>query len=322
MVEQDQSQRNTSQTGDYTCVFVSGTRQEQAVNSKEKTSANGEHPDTWKFVPLKDRLMLYFTFGIFLAAAATYAVFQHQANIMQDQLGEMQSAGQQAERLAMLTQGQMVNAAKEADNTKEMADALTRQAGITNRQLNLAIGAQIPFVFLKEIQQTTEDLHTTDLRTGQVVIDSIVKWPQVWHNSGGSKPVGLKIWDDCTDFMNTKPMEFHRRIVPPTEVVLGPGADRTINGCEASYAWLKATDDENLARAQTNNDARKLVYVFGGADYKDFLGHPHTVEYCYQVFWDNRSIKFGFELIQCQAPDDGHNCTDEECKDWNPRAVK
>ena len=63
---------------------------------------------------------------------------------------------------------------------------------------------------------------------------------------------------------------------------------------------------------------RKTLLVFGGADYKDFLGHLHSLEYCYQMYWDNRTIKFGFHLVPCLPPNNIHNCTDEDCKDWKP----
>jgi hypothetical protein len=182
------------------------------------------------------------------------------------------------------------------------------QLDIMHRQLDLSTTAQIPFIFLKDLPQSTEDLHD----------DSNVKWSEVWHNTGGSKPLELKIWSDCTDFLTTTPIKFHRRISPPINVVLGPHTDRTIGGCEASYNYLKKMIDENITRAHAGDETQHNFYIFGGADYRDFLGHPHTVEYCYQLYWDNLSLKFGFHPIQCLAPNDSHNCTDEECKDWSP----
>jgi hypothetical protein len=114
----------------------------------------------------------------------------------------------------------------------------------------------------------------------------------------------------------------NQRLNRPVSLVIGPGTDKTIGGCEALYSYLKKIDDENLARARAHDDTRRLFYVFGGADYKDFLGHPHTVEYCNQLWWDNRSLKFGFQLVTCDPPNDKYNCTDQECEDWHPESAK
>ena len=200
-------------------------------------------------------------------------------------------------------------AVTQATQTTNLASAAKKEAEAMSQQLSVLTASQIPIVFLKEMPQETESI-------GQ---DSGVKWREVWHNSGGTKPVELKIWSDCTDYLTTTPIEFHRKVAYAMKLVIGPGTDKTIAGCEASYSYLKKIDDENHARVAARDETRRQFYVLGGADYKDFLGHPHTFEYCNQLWWNNRSLKFGFELIPCYPPNDKYTCIDEECQDWNPK---
>ena len=89
-----------------------------------------------------------------------------------------------------------------------------------DKQLSLSTNAQIPFVFLRDMPQETEDLGD----------DSLVKWSQVWHNSGGSKPLDLEIWGDCPDAVATEPLDFDSSSIPPTKLVLGPQTERTVGG--------------------------------------------------------------------------------------------
>jgi hypothetical protein len=53
---------------------------------------------------------------------------------------------------------------------------------------------------------------------------------------------------------------------------------------------------------------------FGGAKYDDELGKKHIFEYCYEVWLDNPSIEWGFELIPCLNQNARLNCVDGECE--------
>ena len=264
--------------------------------------------------PFENRVFWLNFVGIAIAIL-TAVFFYAQLREMRTQTGvliaQSDSSNADASLHAVETNKQLKLAQEQADAAVAQVTALQSQVAAMNNQSSLATAAQIPFVFLKEMPQEVETLQD----------DANVKWSQVWHNSGGSRPIGLKIWSDCTDFLSTSPFTFRRGISLPIELVIGPATDRTIAGCEASYSYLKKLDDENVARGRAGDDLRRQFYVFGGADYQDFLGHPHTVEYCYQLYWDNRSLKFGFRLIPCIKPNNKYNCTDEECEDWNPHKL-
>lgn len=132
-----------------------------------------------------------------------------------------------------------------------------------NRQLSLNTLAQTPFIFLKEAPQSIEPYGN----------DFLVKWSEVWHNSGGSKPEHLKIWSTCGASDEKQRLDFSRQFFTTTTVI-GPQSDRTIEGCETSYSYVKSLEDENSKRARASNDTRIYFYLFGGADYRDFLGVP------------------------------------------------
>jgi hypothetical protein len=114
---------NAQQTGADAGPLFGYAQEEDAPNNTKITSCSQHKPEKWSDIPLKDRLLIWLTGGIVAVAAITAFVLIRQSNIMQGQLDEMQGSGQQTERMAILAQGQMVNAAREAENTKLIADA-------------------------------------------------------------------------------------------------------------------------------------------------------------------------------------------------------
>lgn len=81
--------------------------------------------------------MIYLTAAIFLAAAATFGVFLHQANLMQDTLTEMQGAGQQTERLIILNTAQLLALSRSAENMKTLAAAAQQSARTSQQAFSL-----------------------------------------------------------------------------------------------------------------------------------------------------------------------------------------
>ena len=264
------------------------------------------------------------THDLAIAAKEQSATAKKQAAASVTQVGETAAlaiaAKQQSDDTAVLATAAKEQVAKlqaGVNETHNLADAAAKQAvqaaaqtAAIKAQLSLYTAAQLPFIFLKEMPQSTEAFGD----------DTLIKWTQIWHNSGGSKPLSLSIWSDCPDSKTTETMNFYRfRRQNVIHVVLGPQTDRTIPGCETSYSHLKALDDANLRQARIDN-TRNNMYIIGGADYKDFVGTPHMVEYCYQIGWDNRNVKFGFHLLECREPYQGHNCADEECQQGERKA--
>lgn len=193
----------------------------------------------------------------------------------------------------------------QAEQTRNLARHAAIQADIMRRQLSTYIASQVPILSLKELHQTTE----------QYGDDTLIKWSEEWQNSGASRPIDLRIWDDCHDGPQMQKLDFYRMAHQSFPLVIGPNSTRVLAGCETGYSTIKELDDQNLAYSARGSDFRTNFYLFGGANFRDSTGGFHRVEYCYQVMWDNRHIQLGFHLVPCLAPNNTHNCTDEECKD-------
>ncbi len=235
---------------------------------------------------------------------------------LSETIAQMQEQSDQTGRLADNAGTQATQTKLLARDTHNLSLAAKTQASALDQQVKLLTASQIPFLSMNQITRVIEP--TKD--------DHLIKWSQEWENSGGSAPLDLKIWSDCpvtpTIFSDRSGrIDFYRNRKNAIPVVMSTHGKKSILACEASYAGLKQADDESLKYAHSGSNFREYNFVIGGADYKDFLGKHHIVEFCYQTEWDNRSSDFGFELIPCLAPNDGHNCTDEECK-YSPRDNK
>lgn len=90
--------------------------------------ANNHNKERFVDIPLKDRLIVYLTAGIVAMAAATACVVLRQVNVMEGQLDEMRSSGQQTERLLILNSGQLVTSGRQATASQQQAEAATQAA--------------------------------------------------------------------------------------------------------------------------------------------------------------------------------------------------
>jgi hypothetical protein len=287
--------------------------------------------------------MIRLTAAIAFLALCAVVMSILQWSVMSGQLGEMKGGSADTHKLAVQAKNQAdrtnelaVAAGKQADaaktqseqaiaQTSKMTESLGRtdklisethmlaqnaglQATAMKQQLSLYTAAQTPFLTMNELSRSTESYGD----------DTLIKWTEESENSGGSKPLELKIWSDCHDAKQSDRLDFYRNRNNGLAVVIAPHSVRRLNGCETSGNFMKQLDQRSLVAAQSGSSDRFTMYVFGGAGYKDFLGGKHVVEYCYQAWWDNRNIDFGFQMSQCTPPNDGHNCTDEECKPSSP----
>jgi hypothetical protein len=177
------------------------------------------------------------------------------------------------------------------------------QAWITQGQLSEAQLASRPNIYLKGIDRQMEELDH----------DTLIKWKYTWRNSGNAPALNLVIWNDCHSERVGKKIDFSRRIAI-TAAFIGPGGEHLFTGCEASGNYLKTIDAENVSNGRAGNPVRQWFFLYGGATYDYPAGTHHTFEYCDQIWWDNRKIDFGFELVPCDGVNAGHNCSDADCK--------
>jgi hypothetical protein len=103
---------------------TTGAQQQPSDFKKKECTKEAEPKQKWHELDLQDRLIVLLTAGIFLVAALTAYIFLRQADLMEGQLEEMKGAGNQTERLIMLSQGQLIAAAKFAGSAHVIADTM------------------------------------------------------------------------------------------------------------------------------------------------------------------------------------------------------
>jgi hypothetical protein len=202
-------------------------------------------------------------------------------------------------------------AQRQTKQTSILAGNAAVQARLARQQLALYTQTQVPFIFVRDVSQTIEP-------NGN---DILVKWSIQWRNSGGSQPIGLKIHSTCHDGILKDMLDFSpQKIGVEATPVIAPQGDRTAAGCETSRSFLDEIRKANMSR--TGSDPYKVFFLYGFAEYNDFLLTQHHIEFCYQLLWDNPNIAEGFHMIECTQPNNIHTCKDEECKDWTPQSRK
>jgi len=271
MKERIDSENNASQTGHNSRAFVYTTAfQEEPQNDKTATSPNSQDPEAFRGIPLKDRLMIYLTGFIVLAAVLTYAVFQHQANIMQDQLTEMRSAGEQTERLAILSQ--MINAAKEARNTATMADSskVSVEAAQTEMRLEQRAWVDIKFGDFSWPEGKPLSVRAGFINTGKTPAEKLYSRTIVEKISRGDVP--------NFDEMTGRPAAYTKaEIFIPNDPVTNLGFH------SLRYAPnSKIVEPLNISKDDVDDiDAgRAYIAVHGILQYTDIFGVPHWLKFC------------------------------------------
>lgn len=103
----------------------------------KNTNQREDNTGMKKFADLEldARLMIWLTAGIFAMAAVTAFILIKQANVMQGQLDEMKSGGDQTDRVIVLNMGQLTTAAKTAVAAKRQADAAQGSVKAIQRQM-------------------------------------------------------------------------------------------------------------------------------------------------------------------------------------------
>ncbi len=169
-----------------------------------------------------------------------------------------------------------------------------------NRQADAMQANTRAFVFLKNLDRRTEPFGD----------DILIKWLYTWRSNGTTEAKHLIIRSNCHDEIMGKELDFSRWPGGDSPAFIGPDTEQTMVGCETAASALKSLDHRNTGRS---DDIRYWFFIFGKATYDDVFGASHRLEYCYQVWWDNRRIDLGFELIPCDGVNARHNCADEDC---------
>lgn len=223
------------------------------------------------FIKLEDKLVIYFTAGIFLTAAVTALIFIRQANVMEGQLEEMKGAGNQTERLVILNMGQLANAAKSAAASQIQAIAAQENVKAIQRQMRQEQRAWI------SIQFTQWDISP----------NAPISIKSTMSNSGKTPAKHIRSKIVVRKVMTSERLHLAYEGYPLSEPrggILIPNEPITILG----YISLQFQDPGHaiVPMRMTQNDVEQikagLAYgiIYGKIDYDDIFGKHHWIKFC------------------------------------------
>lgn len=242
------------------------------------------------------RLMIWLTGGIFVMAAVTAFILIRQANVMQGQLDEMKSGGDQTDRVIMLNMGQLTNAAKMALAAKQQADAAQGSVKAIQTQMRQD---QRPWMGVIE--------------NGQLVVnDKGVSFPIRFGTTQGSKTPArdVRAMFILKPVLNRKPLN-----LKPWYQLRGP-ADAQLAGImfpsQATDLTVKYRDPKTakaipLSIEQTRQltQGESFIVIYGAVRYRDTFGNQHWTQFCDWKFV--KAIPEGYTASDCTE----YNNTDD-----------
>lgn len=270
MANNNESERDISQTGQYPCVFIFDSQQKNSPDNKPETAANSEKPDEWSQIELKDRLVIWLTAGIFVVAALTAYLFLKQANIMQEQLGEMKGTGQQTDRQIILSQGQLVLAGRQTASTATIADSSKKNIEATRDSIRLDQRAWIVLHGMDGFPQLNQPW------TIKAYLMNIGKTP--------AKNVRLS----CNLEPEASETAVSFREKPYGAPMLFAPNDAN-NYCEMFPIQSHQVNQDTL---DALTQKKSVIFLFGSVTYDDVFKKPHWFTFCRVMHsdgkaWDN-----------------------------------